>query len=303
MNMTKKTFFTREVKIGLSFVVALAFLIWGINFLKGVNLFTPSNHYYLKYESVDGLVVSNGVFIKGYKVGQVRNIKYDFTQKESFTVDILMNQDIKLPQGTIAYLFDESMLGGKGINLIFTDNKEFHTSGDTLLTDKDGGLMASLANIVPTIQSTINHVDSLVQSANILLNSNEIQNSMNNIESITAELSKTSRSLNSLINQQFPPIINNVNSISTDLKNITGQLSNIQYQDIIQSLDSTLVNLEQFTNSINSPDGSLGLLLNDKNLYNNINRTVNSANSLLIDLQEDPRRYLYPLGKKKKDKK
>ncbi|MBO5729362.1 MAG: MCE family protein [Paludibacteraceae bacterium] len=301
--MTKKTFFTREVKIGLSFVVALAFLIWGINFLKGVNLFTPSNHYYLKYESVDGLVVSNGVFIKGYKVGQVRNIKYDFTQKESFTVDILMNQDIKLPQGTIAYLFDESMLGGKGINLVFTDNKEFHTSGDTLLTDKDGGLMASLANIVPTIQSTINHVDSLVQSANILLNSNEIQNSMNNIESITAELSKTSRSLNSLINQQFPPIINNVNSISTDLKNITGQLSNIQYQDIIQSLDSTLVNLEQFTNSINSPDGSLGLLLNDKNLYNNINKTVNSANSLLIDLQEDPRRYLYPLGKKKKDKK
>lgn len=303
MNMTKKTFFTREVKIGLSFVVALAFLIWGINFLKGVNLFTPSNHYYLKYESVDGLVVSNGVFIKGYKVGQVRNIKYDFTQKESFTVDILMNQDIKLPQGTIAYLFDESMLGGKGINLVFTDNKEFHTSGDTLLTDKDGGLMASLVNIVPTIQSTINHVDSLVQSANILLNSNEIQNSMNNIESITAELSKTSRSLNSLINQQFPPIINNVNSISTDLKNITGQLSNIQYQDIIQSLDSTLVNLEQFTNSINSPDGSLGLLLNDKNLYNNINKTVNSANSLLIDLQEDPRRYLYPLGKKKKDKK
>lgn len=301
--MTKKTFFTREVKIGLSFVVALAFLIWGINFLKGVNLFTPSNHYYLKYESVDGLVVSNGVFIKGYKVGQVRNIKYDFTQKESFTVDILMNQDIKLPQGTIAYLFDESMLGGKGINLVFTDNKEFHTSGDTLLTDKDGGLMASLANIVPTIQSTINHVDSLVQSANILLNSNKIQNSMNNIESITAELSKTSRSLNSLINQQFPPIINNVNSISTDLKNITGQLSNIQYQDIIQSLDSTLVNLEQFTNSINSPDGSLGLLLNDKNLYNNINKTVNSANSLLIDLQEDPRRYLYPLGKKKKDKK
>ena len=211
--MTKKTFFTKEVKIGLSFVVALAFLIWGINFLKGVNLFTPSNHYYLKYESVDGLVISNGVFIKGYKVGQVRDIKYDFSQKESFIVDILMNQDIKLPQGTIAYLFDESMLGGKGINLVFADNHEFHTSGDTLLTDKDGGLMASLANMVPTIQSTITHVDSLIQSANSLLNSNAIQNSLNNVESITVELNKTSRSLTHLINQQFPPIINNVNSI------------------------------------------------------------------------------------------
>jgi phospholipid/cholesterol/gamma-HCH transport system substrate-binding protein len=301
--MTKKTFFTKEVKIGLSFVVALAFLIWGINFLKGVNLFTPSNHYYLKYESVDGLVVSNGVFIKGYKVGQVRDIKYDFSQKESFIVDILMNQDIKLPQGTIAYLFDESMLGGKGINLVFADNHEFHTSGDTLLTDKDGGLMASLANMVPTIQSTITHVDSLIQSANSLLNSNAIQNSLNNVESITVELNKTSRSLTHLINQQFPPIINNVNSICSDLKQVTGQLSNIQYQDIIQSLDSTLVNLQQFTNNINSPDGSLGLLLNDKSLYNNINTTVNSANNLLIDLQDNPRRYLYPLGKKKKDKK
>ena len=296
----KKTFFTKEVKIGLSFVVALAFLIWGINFLKGVNLFTPSNHYYLKYENVDGLVVSNGVFIKGYKVGQVRAIKYDFTQKESFVVDILMNQDIKLPEGTIAYLFDESMLGGKGINLVFSEETNYHTSGDTLTTDVQKGLMASLAGIVPSIQSTINHADSLILSANALINSSEIQNSLTNFESITAELHKTSRGLTKMIDQEFPSIINNVNGICTDLKTVTNQLSNVQYKDIVESLDSTLVNLEEFTNRINSPNGSLGLLLNDKTLYNNIDATVNSVNSLLIDFKDDPRRYLYPLGKKKK---
>ena len=298
--MTKKTFFTKEVKIGLSFVVALAFLIWGINFLKGVNLFTPSNHYYLKYENVDGLVVSNGVFIKGYKVGQVRAIKYDFTQKESFVVDILMNQDIKLPEGTIAYLFDESMLGGKGINLVFSEETNYHTSGDTLTTDVQKGLMASLAGIVPSIQSTIDHADSLIVSANALINSSEIQNSLTNFESITAELHKTSRSLNKMIDQEFPSVISNVNGICTDLKNVTSQLSSVQYKDIVESLDSTLVNLEEFTNRINSPNGSLGLLLNDKTLYNNIDATVNSVNSLLIDFKDDPRRYLYPLGKKKK---
>ncbi|MBO5085880.1 MAG: MCE family protein [Paludibacteraceae bacterium] len=296
----KKTFFTKEVKIGLSFVVALAFLIWGINFLKGVNLFTPSNHYYLKYENVDGLVVSNGVFIKGYKVGQVRAIKYDFTQKESFVVDILMNQDIKLPEGTIAYLFDESMLGGKGINLVFSEETNYHTSGDTLTTDVQKGLMASLAGIVPSIQSTINHADSLILSANALINSSEIQNSLTNFESITAELHKTSRGLTKMIDQEFPSIINNVNGICTDLKTVTNQLSNVQYKDIVESLDSTLVNLEEFTNRINSPNGTLGLLLNDKALYNNINTTVNSVNNLLIDFKDDPRRYLYPLGKKKK---
>jgi phospholipid/cholesterol/gamma-HCH transport system substrate-binding protein len=298
--MTKKTLFTKEVKIGLSFVFALAFLIWGINFLKGVNLFTPSNHYYLKYENVDGLVVSNGVFIKGYKVGQVRAIKYDFTQKESFVVDVLMNQDIKLPKGTIAYLFDESMLGGKGINLVFSEEKDYHTSGDTLTTDVQGGLMASLAGIVPSIQSTINHADSLIVSANALINSAEIQNSLNNFASITAELHKTSKGLTKMIDQQFPPIIDNVNQICSDLKTVTGQLGEIQYKDIIESLDSTLVNLEEFTNRINSPNSSLGLLLNDKALYNDIDATVNSVNSLLIDFKDDPRRYLYPLGKKKK---
>jgi phospholipid/cholesterol/gamma-HCH transport system substrate-binding protein len=298
--MAKKTFFTKEVKIGLSFVVALAFLIWGINFLKGVNLFTPSNHYYLKYENVDGLVVSNGVFIKGYKVGQVRAIKYDFTQKESFVVDVLMNQDIKLPKGTIAYLFDESMLGGKGINLVFSEEKDYHTSGDTLTTDVQGGLMASLAGIVPSIQSTINHADSLIVSADALINSAEIQNSLNNFASITAELHKTSKGLTKMIDQQFPPIIDNVNQICSDLKTVTGQLGEIQYKDIIESLDSTLVNLEEFTNRINSPNSSLGLLLNDKALYNDIDATVNSVNSLLIDFKDDPRRYLYPLGKKKK---
>lgn len=296
----KKTFFTKEVKIGLAFVCALAFLIWGINFLKGVNLFTPSNHYYLKYERIDGLVVSNGVFIKGYKVGQVRNIRYDFTQKESFVVDILMNQDIKLPKGTIAYLFDESMLGGKGINLVFTEAHDFHTSGDTLITDTEKGLMASMADIVPTIQSTIKHADSLIISVNNLINSSEIQRSLNNFESITAELHKTSRGLTKMIDEQFPPIINSVNTICTDLKSVTGQLSSVQYKDIIESLDSTLVNLEEFTDRINSPNGSLGLLLNDKALYNNLNSTMNSANNLLIDFKDDPRRYLYPLGKKKK---
>ncbi len=298
----KKSFFTKEVKIGLAFVCALAFLIWGINFLKGVNLFTPSNHYYLKYERIDGLVVSNGVFIKGYKVGQVRDIRYDFTKKESFIVDILMNQDIKLPKGTIAYLFDESMLGGKGINLVFAEETQYHTSGDTLVTDVEKGLMSSMADIVPTIQSTIKHADSLILSVNNLINSDVIEHSLNNVESITAELHKTSRGLNNIIDKQFPPIINNVNSICNDLKSVTNQLSAMQYQDIIQSLDSTLTNVEEFTQRLNSPNSTLGLLLNDKSLYNNVNTTINSANNLLIDLQNDPRKYLYPLGRKQKKK-
>lgn len=299
----KKSFFTKEVKIGLAFVCALAFLIWGINFLKGVNLFTPSNHYYLKFERVDGLVISNGVFIKGYKVGQVRDIKYDFKQKESFVVDILMNQDIQLPKGSVAYLFDESLLGGKGINLVFSENTEYHTSGDTLVTDVEKGLMASMADIVPSIQSTINHADSLIQTANKLMSSPKIEATLANVESITTELNETSNKLNKMIEKQIPPIINNVNTIFSDLKTVTSELSNIQYKEIIASLDSTITNLQKFTEHLKSPKGTLGLLLNDKSLYNTLDTTLNSANRLLIDFRENPRNYLYPFGKKNKQKK
>jgi phospholipid/cholesterol/gamma-HCH transport system substrate-binding protein len=160
-----------------------------------------------------------------------------------------------------------------------------------------------MASIVPTTQSTVQHADSLIVSMNTLVNSAEIQRSLNNFESITTELNKTSRGLNKIIDKQFPNIINNVNSICTDLKSVTSQLSSIQYQDIIQSLDSTLSNVEELTERLNSPNSSLGLLLNDKSLYNNVNTTINSANSLLLDLQNDPRKYLYPLGRKQKKQK
>ena len=124
--MANRKFFTREVKIALAFIAALAVLIYGINFLKGINIFTPTNHYIIKYENADGLVVSNGVYIKGYKVGQVRSINYDFTDPVPFTVDIAINKDIRLPRGTVAYMFDESIMGGKAVNLVFADGSDMH---------------------------------------------------------------------------------------------------------------------------------------------------------------------------------
>ena len=178
----------------------------------------------------------------------------------------------------------------------------FVSSGDTLTTDVQKGLMASLAGIVPSIQSTIDHADSLIVSANALINSSEIQNSLTNFESITAELHKTSRSLTKMIDQEFPSVISNVN-VKGEWKygvfeesTADTNFGTVEFTDF----DKFVVNLEEFTNRINSPNGSLGLLLNDKTLYNNIDATVNSVNSLLIDFKDDPRRYLYPLGKKKK---
>lgn len=300
-----KKFFNKEVKIGIAVVVALALLFWGINFLKGVNLFTPTNHYYLKYEHIDGLVVSNGVFIKGYKIGQVQSIEYNFTQKEPFTVDIMINKDIRLPQGSVAYLFDESMLGGKGINLILGNNQQTHTSGDTLTTAIDGGMLASLTDIIPTLNATIQHIDSLVVSASNLVNSSAISSSLDNIQSVTSQLNSSMAKINRMMNNEFPRIIDNIDTIASDLRVISGSLKHMDVEDIIMSVDSTLQNLQQFTDKINDPNGTLGLLTSNGALYNELTNTVSSANKLLIDLKANPKRYVHfsLFGRKEKTEK
>lgn len=303
--MAMKNFFTKEVKIGLSVTVALALLIWGFNFLKGINLFTPTNHYYLKYEKLDGLVVSNGVYINGFKIGQVDEIKYDFTKAEPFGIRITINKDIVVPQGSIAYLFDESMLGEKGINLVLSDAKENHSAGDTLTCAVDQGLFGTIAELVPTLKSTINHADSLIVSVQDLVNSPEIAASLDNIKSMTAELQKSSLSLSKVMNNDLPLIVDNIGSVTNDLRGITDNLNKIDFNDIAYSIDTTMTNLQQFTERINSTDGTIGLLLNDKGLYNELTNTMSSANNLLIDLKANPKRYVHfsLFGAKEKKKK
>lgn len=291
--MAINKFFTKEVKIGLSVTIALALLIWGFNFLKGVNLFTPSNHYFLRYEKLEGLVVSNGVYINGFKIGQVDNIIYDFTQPEPFTVRITINKDIAVPQGSVAYLFDESMLGEKGINMVLSDAATLHSAGDTLTCATDKGLFGTIAELIPTLQSTINHADSLVVSVNALVNSQEISTSLRNIESLTTELKKSSASLSKVMTGELPLIVDNIGSAAEDLRGITDNLSKIDFNDIAYSIDTTMTNLQRFTERINNPDGTLGLLLNDRALYNELTNTMSSANSLLIDLQKNPKRYVH----------
>ncbi len=302
--MAQKKFFTKEVKIGISFIVALTILIVGINFLKGVNLFTPTNHYILKYNKIDGLVISNGVYIKGYKIGQVRDIKYDYSQEYPFTIDITINKDIKLPEGTIAYLFDESIMGGKGINLAFTDNKEYHNSGDTLITDVEQGLLASLGTIIPSLQATVNHADSLIMSVNNLINSEEISHSLKEIKKITTNLNTTVNGVNRIINKDLPGIMTNLDSISSDIKIVTSNLKDVNFKDIMLSIDTAINGVQDIVTRVNSPEGTIGALINDRSMYNNINNTINSANALLIDLKANPKRYvnITVFGRKEKEK-
>jgi len=301
-----KKFFTKEVRIGLAFVVALALFIYGANFLKGIDLFSPTKTYYLTYDNLDGLVVSNGVFIKGYKVGQVKEIRYDFKQEHPFTVEIIVNDDIEIPEGSTAYLYDASMLGGKGINLVFSDSKKYHKDKDSLKTDVEVGLFGQLAEVVPDLRKTVADADSAIVSVNNLLNSAELQATIENMDGTMKNVKSMSAHLDYMIRVKFPPILNDVDSVVGDVRTVTSQLKEADYKNIMFRLDTTMQNVQALTEKINSPEGTVGQLLTNRSLYDRIDQTVESANALVVDLKANPKRYVHFSlfgSKEKKEKK
>jgi len=293
----KKNFFTREVKVGIMAVVAIFVLYFGLNFLKGVNIFSPINYYYATYDNIGGLVPSSPVYVKGYKVGQVEEVKYDFTIQESFVVKISVSKDIKLPKGSKIELYDDGLMGGKAIQIVFEPIKgdyAAYASGDTIESQIGGGLMAQLSGeLMPKIESISTQADSLLRSVRVLIESKEIKNSLTSIEKTTTDLATTSAQLKKIMNKDVPNVLSDVNAVTGDLKKVSGNLSKIDFAATFASIDYTIKNLNLMTDKINSGEGSIGMLLNNKDLYVNLSNTAASTDQLIIDLKNNPKRYVH----------
>lgn len=301
-----KKIFTREVKIGLSFIAAVVCIIFGLNFLKGINIFAPSNRYYAEFDNLDGLVVSNNVVVRGYKVGQVTEITYDFTLEHPFVVTILVDDAIRLPLGSTMLLRDDGLMGGKVIDIVYGKQTELHAVGDTVPSDVAPGLMAVVGQLVPRLEGTISHVDSVLESVNSLVASPEIKNSLKSVERITADLQVSSAQLKRVMNTQLPGIMSDINTVTGDLKKVSGDLRQIEFAELFARIDHTVNNLQVFSEKLNSSEGTIGKLMNDNALYDNLNTTVGSVNELVVDLKANPKRYVHFSlfgAREKKDKK
>ncbi len=289
---------TREVRVGIMAVVAIFVLYFGLNFLKGVDIFSPIESYYGSYEDIGGLVPSSPVYIKGYKVGQVEEIKYDFSKLNAFVVRISVTKDIKLPQGTVMELFDDGLMGGKAIQLIYSpydpDKQAMHKPGDQLVCRTGAGLMDEIAgNLMPKIESVANQADSLLRSVRLMIDGEAVQGSLGSIRKTTNELEITSASLRKMMQQDMPEILRDVNVITGDFKTVSGNLSKIDFSSTFSNMDVTIKDLSSITGKINNGEGSIGLLLNDPELYRNMTSTAGSADNLLVDLKQNPKRYVH----------
>lgn len=299
-----KKIFTKEVRIGVTGIVALFLLIYGINYLKGINLFKPTSYFYVKYTNINGLTVSSPVFADGYKIGLVHNIVYDYNNPGNITVEVELDTDTRIPKGSWAELETE-MLGGVKMNIMMANNpREKYAIGDTIPGKENKGLMSSVSTLLPQIEQMAPKLDSILTSLNRILGDENIPATLQSIRNTTANLEVSTAQLNILMRRDIPQLTAKLNTIGDNFIDISNNLKKVDVDATFSKIDSTLYNVKLVTEKLNRKDNSVGLLLNDPNLYNSLNATASNAASLLEDLQAHPKRYVHfsLFGKKDKTK-
>lgn len=292
MNIIKQLA-SKEVKIGMVAVVALAVLICGINYLKGINIFKPSIYYYVKFKDVNGLAKSSPVFVDGYRIGIVHDIIYDYNHPGNIDVEIVLNKSMRLPKNTTAVIVS-SLMGNLRLNLIIPRGLTgFCAIGDTITGGLDSGMMETVGQLVPAVEKLLPKIDSILTSVNALVSDPSIRASLHSIQTTTANLADASYGLKHLMNKDVPRLTKKLNVIGDNAIAVTDHLKGIDFQSSMANIDSTLKDVKTITEKLNSKDNTLGLFLNDRAVYDNLNSTFVGASNLLQDLKANPKRYVH----------
>ena len=286
-------YITKEVKIGIASIIALGVVVYGINYLKGIRMFKPSSYFYFKYEDVNALAKSSPVFADGFRVGIVSDISYDYNQRGNVVVEVELDKDMRIPKGSTGELVTE-MMGGVRMNILLANNpRESYSIGDTIPGTLNNGIMAGAAELMPQIEKMLPNLDSILISLNTILSNPDIPATLKSVRNSTANLEAASGQMRKLMNKDIPQLTGKLNTISDNFVVISSNLKEIDYAATFNKIDSTIHNVQLITQKLNSKDNSVGLLLNDPALYNNLNTTSANAASLLEDLKANPKRYVH----------
>ncbi len=291
--------------IGLCVIIALLVLVFGINFLKGVNLFKAANYYYASYTNVAGLNLSAPVTINGYKVGLVRDIQYAYDNPGHIKVELSLDKELHLTRGTKAMLVTD-MLGTASIELVMGRDPQMLEVGSELIGQTSSGLMDNVSqDLLPGITAMIPKIDSLLVALTEVASNPAIGTSLDHLNATLVNLESASGQLNGLM-RSMPGIVSdagvtmgNVKSMSSNLNVISNDLTSVSNTLKGMPLDATMNNVLEASRSLNevlanlnNPNSSMGLLLNDRQLYQNLSNASASLDSLLIDVKKNPKRYI-----------
>ena len=285
----------REIKIALLVIVCGGLLYFGMNFLKGVNIFSPVKYYVGTFENVRELTVQAPVYVRGYKVGQVDKITYDFTKEKAFDITISVDKHVQVIEGSQMVLVADGLMGGKAISLeipaVPVEEDKVYASGSQLPTTVEAGLFDKLENeLIAKLNTLLAHADSLVVGIDEQLAGNDIKKTLANVEQISSQLKVSAQDIQKLTHEQLPSVMTSANEVIVGLNEVIRDVQDADIQNTIAKVDTMVGNINSI---VTSKEGTLGLLLNDKTMYQNINATIISADSLITDLKAHPKRYVH----------
>ncbi len=295
----------KEIKIALVAIVGILVLFFGMKFLKGVQLFSNDHVYYVTFSDISGLAASSPIYANGFKVGTVKSIEYDYSKPGAIVATVGLDKKLQVPNGSRAEI-ESDLLGNVKLNLLLGDpSAGMIPVGGKISGSIYAGALGKAAEMIPQIEKILPKLDSILANLNTLTADPAIAKSLHNVEHITNDLTTTTTQLNTLmasLNKEVPGMITRANNVLDQSGQLASNLSAVNVEETMTKVSETLENLRRFTDKLNANDGSLGLLLNDKKLYQNLNSTIAHADSLLINLREHPKRYVHFSVFGKKDK-
>ncbi|MDE6444978.1 MAG: MlaD family protein [Muribaculaceae bacterium] len=294
-----KKLFSKEFIIGLSVIVAILVLFFGIEYLKGINLFKPANFYVAKYSNVAGLEVSAPVSIDGYKVGQVREINFNYEHPGEIEVVMALNKSLRLPKDSKAVIAT-SLLSGAYVEIKMGKSSQLAEVGSIINGETTPDMMASISDqVLPAVGTILPKVDSLLANLNNLVADPALSQSIKRLDNITADISATTAGLRTVMGSQVPAIMSKAGKVTTNLDSLTRNLASLSYQLKQLPIDKTMGNVNQvtenlvrFSDQLNSQNSTIGKFNSDPELYNRINRVTADIDSLILDIQKNPKRYI-----------
>ena len=299
----------KEFKIGFFAIASIIALVFGVNYLKGINILNDNSDFYAVYENIGGLQVGSPVLVNGYKVGMVSNIDLLTKQNQNLLVTISLDKDFDMAKNTVCKIVNQDLMGTKGIALILGDTDELVRGGDTLISGIEGSLQDEVnAQILPLknkAEELIGSIDSVMMIVTAVLNKDtrdNLRNSLSSLDKTFELMSQTMVRVDSMVDindDRIAKVVKNLESITSNLESSNGEIKTIltNFATLSDSLvkaniATVLQNVSDITTKINNGEGSIGLFLKDDKIYANFEKSTRELASLLEDIKSNPSRYV-----------